>query len=404
MAAPLSERLPRAATLPLDGRAVFLRLDLNAPFADDGSILSDARLRAAVPAIEEALAMGARLAIASHLGQPEKPDKRFSLLPVMERLSALIDRDIVFCPELTGDAVRSCIGRLAPGEAMALENLRFDAGEAANAPAFVRGLAAPFSVYLSDAFATLHRRHASIVGLPQAIGLAGIGPLIAHETTALDAFLQAPKRGTVAIVGGAKVADKIGLLRALVERADVVMVGGAMAHPFLAARGIRLGRSLLEPAALPLARSVLNKAREKHCRILLPQDHVAAASFSADSAPVMTPDANVPDGMMALDIGEATRALYAEIARRAQAVFWNGPLGVANWPAFAGGSRAVAHAVASNPFLSIVGGGDTLALLEAECVIEKVRHASTGGGASLAYVEHGTLVGLEAIARVPHSS
>lgn len=392
-------RLARPDTLPLDGRAVFLRVDLNVPLKG-GQVHSDARLRAAVPGITQLLEAGARLVIASHLGQPKAGrDKALTLVPVIEALSGLLSRDIVFCEDAIGESPKVCLDQLRPGEAMALENLRFWPGEEANTPAFARELSQGIDVYIGDAFASMHRAHASIVGLPALVPHVGVGPLVAQELEALGQFLSAPKGGKVAIVGGAKVSDKIGLLRSLCDRTECLMIGGAMANTFLAATGHAMGHSRVEQDALPLARSVLARAREKHCDVWLPGDHVVAAAFDASSAPITIAAADVPDALMSLDIGEQTRARYAKRAREARAVFWNGPMGVAEWPSFAHGSREVARGVAACPELSIVGGGDSLAVLEDAGVLAKIRHASTGGGAALALLERGTLPGLEAMAR-----
>lgn len=392
--------LPTLDDLSVDTRAVFLRLDLNVPLTAEGAVQSDARLRAVVPGLVRLLDAGARVVMASHLGEPKSGrDEALSLLPVIEHLSGLIGRDIVFCDDVLGESPKVCLDQLRPGEAMALENLRFWPGEKACEPGFCRELAAGIDIYVTDAFASLHRAHASIVGVPPLVSEVGIGPLVAKELEQVGRFLQVPRRGTVAIVGGSKVTDKVGLLRSLCDRTECLMLGGALALPFLAAQGHRVGKNQIDPEAISLARSVIARAREKFCQLWLPEDHVGADQFSEDAAAVAIDGPDVPAHLLALDIGPKTASRYAKRATQSRAVFWNGPLGVSTWHRFAAGSRQVAEGVAACPELSIVGGGDSLAMLEQAGLIDKVRHASTGGGASLALLERGTLPGLEAIAR-----
>jgi phosphoglycerate kinase len=384
--------------LSLDGRAVFMRLDLNVPL-DGGVIMTDARIRAALPTIRHALDAGARLALASHLGRPKgqrTPDA--TLEPVGARLSELLDKEVMFADDCIGDGVKKMVAQTGPGGVLLLENLRFHAGEKANDSGFAKQLAAPFDVYINDAFGASHRSHASIVGMVAGFEDKAIGFLLEKEIAALGNLLDNPKRPFVAVVGGAKVADKVGVLNALLSRVDAICVGGAMAYTFLKARGAKIGASRCEADKLHVARETLERARLRNVEILLPEDHVTATAFEQDAKATMVAAADLPDGAIGLDIGPQTRTRYAERVGAAQTVFWNGPMGVFEWEKFAGGTLAVGEAVANSGAYSVVGGGHSVAAVEQAGVADAISHVSTGGGASLEFLQQGTLPGLQALA------
>ena len=391
--------LPGLEALDLDGRAVLCRLDLNVPIAG-GEVRSDARLRAALPTLRRLMSSGARVAVASHLGRPQgRYTAEASMQPVATRLGELLGLDVMFAHDCVGDGVRALVQQLQPGQVACLENLRFHKGEEANDAAFARALGRPFAVYVNDAFGTSHRNHASITRVVGSIEACAAGPLMHAEVEGLGQLLKSPPRPFAAVVGGAKVADKLGVLRALVPKVDTLLLGGAMAYTFLHARGVSVGRSRVEPALLGQARELMQRAEHRGCEVLLPHDHVAAADFSAKAVPVPVAVQGIGERLVGLDIGPATAARYAVKMRAAGAVFWNGPLGVAEWPNFAHGSETVARAVADSPGYTVVGGGDSLAVLDALALAGQVDHVSTGGGASLAFLQHGTLPGLEALRR-----
>lgn len=391
--------LPGLEALDLDGRAVLCRLDLNVPI-EDGEVRSDARLRAALPTLRRLMSAGARVAVASHLGRPQgRYAAQASMQPVATRLGELLGLDVLFAHDCVGDGVRALVQQLQPGQVACLENLRFHGGEEAGDVAFARALGRPFAVYVNDAFGTSHRNHASITRVVGHIEACAAGPLMHAEVEGLGQLLKAPPRPFVAVVGGAKVADKLGVLRALVPKVDTLLLGGAMAYTFLHARGASVGRSRVETALLGQARELMQRAEHRGCEVLLPHDHVAAAEFSAKAVPVAVAAQGIGAHLVGLDIGPATAARYAAKVRAAGAVFWNGPLGVAEWPNFAHGSETVARAVADGPGYTVVGGGDSLAVLDALALAGQVDHVSTGGGASLAFLQHGTLPGLEALRR-----
>ena len=389
--------LPQLEALALDGRAVLLRADLNVPF-DGPNVRSDARIRAALPTLRQLMASGARVAVASHLGRPKgRAQAAFGLAPVAERLSQLLGTDVVLAHDCVGDGVRALVQQLRPGQVVCLENLRFHAGEEAGDAGFARALARPFDVYVNDAFAVAHRHHASVTGVVPHIGACAAGGLLAQESAALDRLMAADERPYVACVGGAKVADKIGVLQALVQKADTLLIGGAMAYTFLFAKGMAVGRSRVEPDVRNFARDLLERAARRGCEVLLPTDHVAAEAFSREAKTFVVDTQSLPDDAIGLDIGPASCARFAAKLRAAATVFWNGPVGVYDWPHTAKGSHEVARAVADAAGYRVAGGGDTLAVLDALDLAAKLDHVSTGGGASLAYLQYGTLPGIEAL-------
>ena len=391
------QEIPTLDSLDLSGRSVFLRLDLNVPM-HAGEITSDARIQAALPTIRALLDRGARLTLASHLGRPKGQIRREdSLEPVGMRLCELLGREVVLCEDSIGDGVRGLVREGRAGSVLLLENLRFHAGEEANDPEFARQLAAPFDIYVNDAFGASHRAHASIVGMVRHLGAHAGGLLLHREVEALGKLMHAPVRPFVALVGGAKVSDKLGVLEALLGRVDTLCIGGAMAYTFLKAAGVEVGASRFEADRLRVASEVMARAKAREVRLLLPSDHIAATRFEATATPQRALTPQLAAGQIGLDIGPDTLARYSAAIDAAATVFWNGPMGVFEWPAFAAGTLGIAQAVARCPGYTVVGGGDSVAALEAAEVVSSVRHVSTGGGASLELLQYGTLPGLEAL-------
>ena len=382
--------------LEVRGRRVFLRVDANVPL-DAGSIRDDTRLRAVVPTIADLRARGARLVVASHLGRPRGAvDPALSLAPVAERLSELLGCPVALAPDSVGAAVEAQTRDLAGGEVLLLENLRFHPGEEQNDPAHAAALAALADLYVNDAFGTAHRAHASTVGVAELLPAAA-GPLVHAEIQALDRATRNPARPYVAVMGGAKVSDKIGVLRRLAEEVDALLLGGGLANTFLANAGGALGRSLVEPGQAEVVAAVRAAAAASGCRILLPTDAVAARALDPGAAPTVVPADQVPDDQMALDIGPATTAAYLEELAGACTVVWNGPLGVYEHAPFAQGTLGVSRGLAESQAFVVVAGGDALAAAQAAGVADRMGHRSTGGGATLEFLEGHDLPGLAAL-------
>jgi phosphoglycerate kinase len=381
------------------GQRVFVRADLNVPISH-GAIGDDTRIRASLATLRRLGAAGARIVLASHLGRPKgavKPE--LSLRPIAAHLGELLGRRVAFAEDCVGTAVEASVEALGNGDILLLENLRFHAGEESNDPEFASGLARLADVYVNDAFGTSHRAHASTVGMVDIVSQAGrvaAGELLRSELEHLDVVLH-PKRPLLCLLGGAKVSDKLAVLEALAPHADVLAVGGAMAYTFLAARGEATGTSLVEPDRFDDARRVVAAAEAAGRKLLLPVDHVVAERLEAGA--ITRVEKSIPDGWMGLDIGPETAALYAAEVRSAKTLLWNGPMGVFEIDAFAGGTETVARAVAESDAESVVGGGDSLAAINKLSLGDAIGHLSTGGGASLEYVQGLRLPGVAALDR-----
>ncbi|HEX6737378.1 MAG TPA: phosphoglycerate kinase [Vicinamibacteria bacterium] len=378
----------------LEGRTVFVRVDFNVPLDKAGVIEDDTRIRASLPTLQYLREAGARLVLASHLGRPKKgPDPAFSLKPVAERLSSLLGAAVAMAPDCVGDEVRRLAGGLGNGGVLLLENVRFHKEEEANDPAFAGRLVADSgaTTFVNDAFGSAHRAHASTEGVSHHVKESVAGLLMEKELRYLGLALQDPPRPFVAVLGGAKVSDKIEVIDNLLPRVDALLVGGGMAYTFLRAQGLPTGKSLVEEEKLELAKGLLQRAGGK---IRLPADHVVAAAFKADAEHRTLPVAEIPEGWMGLDIGPEAARAYAEEAGRAKLVLWNGPMGVFEMEPFSHGTLAMARALAESPGTSIVGGGDSVAAVTQMGLADKIDHVSTGGGASLEFLAGAELPGV----------
>jgi phosphoglycerate kinase len=382
--------------LDLKGKRVFLRVDFNVPLAD-GRITDDTRIQAALPSILYVIEKDGRLILASHLGRPKgKPEPKYSLKPVAQRLSELLKKTVLFAPDCIGPEVERMVAGLNPGGVLLLENLRFHAEEEKNDPHFAKQLAALGDVYVNDAFGAAHRAHASTAGIASYVKQAAAGFLMQKEIESLTHALTRAEKPYVAIVGGAKISDKIDLIQNFINIADTILIGGAMAYTFLRAKDIPTGKSLVENDKIDLARNLLQKASEKGVSIELPVDHVVAPSLESTSSQV-TPVNQTAADQMGLDIGPETVRRYSEIISKAKTIVWNGPMGVFENPKFAEGTFAIARAVADSKAFSIVGGGDSAAAVAKSGMESKITHISTGGGASLEFLSGQKLPGVEVL-------
>ena len=383
------------ADVDVKGKKVLLRCDFNVPQdKETHAITDDKRIRAALPTIEYLLDNGAAVIACSHLGKPKGEWKKgLTLEPVAERLSQLLGKTVVFAKDIIGEDAKAKAAALKPGEIMLLENLRFDIREEKNDPEFAKELASMAELYVSDAFGTVHRAHASTAGVAAYLPAVS-GFLIEEELRVMGKALSDPARPFVAILGGAKVSDKIGVIENLLTKADKIIIGGGMAFTFLKAMGYSVGTSLLEGDKVAFAKQMLERAGQNHVMLLLPVDTVAADHFAADAESKIVDIKAIPDGWMGMDIGPATVRLFETAIAGAGTVVWNGPMGVFEFDRFAEGTRAVAKAVAESGAVSIVGGGDSAAAVEKLGFAQKITHISTGGGASLEFLEGKELPGI----------
>jgi len=390
--------VPTLDDLALDDQTILVRVDFNVPLENE-VVTDDTRIRGALPTLTALRERGARLVLCSHLGRPSgQRNPSMSLLPAAARLAELLDTEVVFAHDTVGEGVLKLVADLPPKGILVVENLRFDPREKRGDAEFAKALASLGDAFVNDAFGTMHRAHASITGvakhLPSAAGLLvqreleALGPLIS-TTASAD---QAPFG---AILGGAKVSDKMGVIEALSRRIDHLFIGGAMAYTFLAAQDVAVGSSKIEADKVALAKELLEKCMRRGVQVHLPEDHVVAESFSADAEPRTVTE--IEDGWMGLDIGPETLKAWTPLFEKCKTMFWNGPMGVFEWDAFAGGTRGIAECLAASEAFTVVGGGDSAAAVSRFGLSERMTHISTGGGASLDYLENGDLVGLEAL-------
>ena len=383
--------------IDVNGKKVLVRVDFNVPLKD-GEITDETRIQAALPTIKYLLEHNAKVILCSHLGRPKgefKPE--FSLQPVARRLQALLTNKVTFATDVIGKSADEAIANIKEGEVVLLENLRFHKEETANDPEFAKKLASYADVYVDDAFGAVHRAHASTAAVAEYLP-AVAGFLIEKELQFLGNALDNPVRPFVAILGGAKIADKIGVIDNLFNKVDCLIIGGGMANTFLAAEGIDMKNSLVDADSIEIAKELLKKAKLRGVKVLLPSDVVAADKFDNEAKTVMVPVENIPDGYMALDIGVSTRLIFSEEIMKAKTVVWNGPMGVAEMSSFAAGTRAVAQAMAdAKDAITIIGGGDSAAAVKSLGYGDKMSHISTGGGASLEFLEGKELPGIAAL-------
>jgi phosphoglycerate kinase len=380
--------------LDVSGKRVLVRVDFNVPLRD-GVITDDTRIRAALPTIEALRERGAKIILVSHLGRPKGgPDPAFSLRPVADRLAQLTGAKVGFATDVVGDSAKAAVAALEPGDIVVLENIRFEPGETKNDDALAAQLAGLCDVYVNDAFGSAHRAHSSTEGITRHVSQTAAGLLLEREVKVLSAILEQPARPLVAVLGGSKVTDKIGVIDRFLELADAVLIGGAMCFPFFRVQGHSVGASLCEEEGLDAARGALERGGSK---LMLPGDLGIGERAEQGAERRDTDGVEVPDGWMGLDIGPGTAERYAKLIRAAGTVFWNGPMGVFEVPPFDTGTRVVAEAVAACPGTTVTGGGDSVAALAAFGLTDRVTHVSTGGGATLELVEGRVLPGVAAL-------
>ena len=388
--------------LDLGGRRLFIRADFNVPLDEAGRVADAARIQASLPTIRYALSRGARVLLASHLGRPRgRADPGLSLKPVAAELEAAIGRPVKRAGDCVGEAVERQSAELGPGQVLLLENLRFHPEEEANREPFCRGLARLCDCYVNDAFGAAHRAHASTAGMVRFVGGGAAGLLMERELSYLGKALDHPDRPFVAILGGAKVSDKIEVIENLMQRVDGMLVGGGMAYTFLRARGVEVGRSLVEEDKIPLARGLLRKAEQAGVPLVLPVDHVVTGGLEPDAPSRVIPVGETGPEWMGVDIGPETRSRFQQIFSTAGTILWNGPVGVFEMDRFAGGTLSLAQAAAASPATTIVGGGDSIAAVRRAGVADRITHISTGGGASLEYLSGRKLPGVESLSDRP---
>ena len=379
----------------ISGKTVFLRLDLNVPLKD-GKITDETRITASLPTISYCLEKGAKLIISSHLGRPQSADdKKYSLEPIAKRLSEILNKEVVLMEEPSSEGVKHILYGNMKNEIICLENLRFDPGETENKIELAQHWASYSDIYINDAFGASHRAHASIYALPEIMSKKGIGLLIEKEIKMLDSLMDSPKKPYIAILGGAKITDKIPVIEKLIDIVDGFVIGGAMAYTFLKAKNIAVGKSLVETEKIKYAKEMIARIEARGKTLLLPIDHVVSTEFNNSMHKRITADATIKENEMGLDIGPKTIKIYTSLLENASTIFWNGPMGVFENPDFAEGTFSIAKTLANNKGIKIVGGGDSAAAAEASGYADKMTHISTGGGASLEYLQGEKLPGLE---------
>ncbi|NOR50331.1 MAG: phosphoglycerate kinase [Desulfuromonadales bacterium] len=384
--------------IDVQDKRVFCRVDFNVPLDSNNRVSDDTRVKASMPTIRHIINNGGRLILASHLGRPKNgPEAKFSLTSVAPCLSQYLGKPVKMAPDCIGSDVTRMVKQMQTGDVLLLENVRFHAGETRNDPEFAKALAANADIYVNNAFGTAHRAHASTEGVTHYLQPAVAGFLLEKEIKYLGQALAYPDHPFAAIIGGAKVSDKIAVIESLIEKVDTLIIGGGMAYTFLRAKGRPVGKSLVEEDRVELAKELLQKAADKGLTLLLPQDHVVAEEFSPDARHMVCNDANFPADWMALDIGPATIATYTGALQNARMVVWNGPMGVFEFDAFARGTMAIAETLAESKARTIVGGGDSVAAVKKAGVESKMTHISTGGGASLEFLEGKNLPGIAAL-------
>ena len=378
------------------GKRVLVRVDFNVP-VKDGVVGDDTRIKAALKTIEYLLDQGARVVVMSHFGRPKgKKNPDFSMAPIAKRFSELLGKPVTLASDVIGEAVEREVNALKAGDVLLLENVRFYSEEEANDPSFAKKLASYGDVYVNDAFGTAHRAHASTEGVAHYLP-SYAGFLIEKEVKFMAPLLESPDKPFVAIIGGSKVSSKIGVLESLARTCRTIVIGGGMAYTFLLEQGHTVGGSLVEEEYRETAASFLKQAEERGVRVILPVDHLCGAAFREDAEPVAVDGADIPDGLIGMDIGPRTIALIVDALAGARSVVWNGPMGVFEFPAFAEGTLAVAKALAASSAVTVVGGGDSVAAINTFNLADKISHVSTGGGASLEFLEGKTLPGIKAL-------
>ena len=382
----------------VNGKKVLVRCDFNVPLDGDGNITDDTRIRAALPTIKYLLEHNAAVILCSHMGRPKGEfNMKYSLKPVAARLSELLGKEVPLAADVIGESAKSMAAALKPGDAMLIENVRFHKEEEKNDPAFAKELASMAEMYVNDAFGTAHRAHASTEGVTHFLTPCVAGFLIGKELSVMGAALENPTRPFLAILGGAKVSDKIGVIKNLLDKVDVLLIGGGMSYTFQKALGGHVGKSLLEEDKVVLAKELMALAKEKGVKMLLPVDNEAGDSFSNDALRITVHSTEIPDGFEGLDIGPVTQQMFADEIHKAKTIIWNGPVGVSEFPNFAHGTEAVAKAMAETDAVTIIGGGDSAAAVERLGYADKMTHISTGGGASLEFLEGKELPGVAAL-------
>lgn len=381
----------------VENKRVLVRVDFNVPLDDAGNITDDTRIRAALPTINYLIGKGAKIILMSHLGRPKgKPNPKYSLAPVAKKLSELLNRQVILAPDCVGEEVEKIVSQMKPKDVVLLENVRFHEEEEKNDIEFAEKLAKPGDIFINDAFGTAHRAHASTAGIAKFLP-AGAGYLMQKEIEIMGSALENPKRPFVAILGGAKVGDKIGVIKNLLNKVDALLIGGGMAFTFLKSQGYEIGKSLLEEDKIELAASLLKEAEEKKVKLLLPEDVVVTSEIKEGMPYETVSVENIQPDKIGVDIGEKTREKFTEIIKEAKTVVWNGPMGVFEIKPYDAGTLAIAKAMAESEAITIVGGGDSVAAVEQLGLAESMAHVSTGGGASLEFLEGKELPGVAAL-------